>query len=316
MAQFGKIVLAAGTGQMGKALVAYFKDKCNEIVILSRSESPANKHVRTVKWDGKTLGSWWVELENADVLINLTGKNVNCRYNQKNKKEIIDSRTNSVEVLAAAINRCQTVPKLWIQSASATIYRHAEDRPMTEADGEIGEGFSVEVCKAWENTVNENTAGIHNMRRVILRTSLVLSKSDGVFPRLRNLVKFGLGGKQGNGRQMMSWIHEQDVCRMVEWLMMNKEEGVFNCTAPTPLTNKTFMEILCRVYSKKLAFTSPEWLLKFGAIVIGTETELILKSRWVLPHRALEQGFTFLFPTLESAFMDLHNGTNEGNYKQ
>lgn len=313
MAQFGKIVLAAGTGQMGKALVAYFKDRCTEIVILSRSELPANKHVRTVKWDAKTLGNWWVELENVDVLINLTGKNVNCRYNQKNKKEIIDSRTNSVEVLAAAISRCQIVPKLWIQSASATIYRHAEDRPLTEADDEMGEGFSVGVCKTWENSFNENTAGIHNMRRVILRTSLVLSKNDGVFPRLRNLVKFGLGGKQGNGRQMMSWIHEQDVCRMVEWLMMNKEEGIFNCTAPAPLNNKTFMEILCREYSKVLAFPSPEWLLKIGAILIGTETELILKSRWVLPHRALEQGFTFLYPTLESAFMDLHNGTNEGN---
>src|SRR6185503_8128890 len=163
-------------------------------------------------WNAKATGPWSNSLEGADMLVNLAGKNVNCRYTEKNKKEIFDSRTQSVEALAQAVATCKIVPKLWVQCSSATIYRHAEDRSMTEANGEYGEGFSVEVCKKWEKTFHDLTLNFTGMRKAVLRTSLVLSKNDGVFPRLKKLTRLGLGGKQGNGRQWVSWIHEADVC--------------------------------------------------------------------------------------------------------
>jgi len=301
--------MAGGTGQIGTALAAYFKHRCEDIVVLSRSAKPTVGNVRTVKWDAATAGSWTSELEDADLLVNLTGKNVNCRYSARNKQEIFDSRTKAIQALAEASARCKCAPRVWIQLASATIYRHAEDRAMTELDGEIGDGFSVEVCERWENTFFDCTAALGATRTAVLRTSLVLSADEGVFPRLKNLVKAGLGGRQGNGRQMVSWIHEADVCGAIEWIAnTSKAQGIYNCTAPEPLPNQRFMNVLRTGLGHRIGLPSPRWLLELGAIIIQTETELVLKSRWVLPYRLQAEGYTFRYPQLQEAVIQLVKG--------
>ncbi len=306
MKQIKKIVLAGGSGQMGTAMRDYFQDKAEEIVILSRTTARNFGNVRTVYWDGKTAGAWYTELEDADLLVNLAGKNVNCRYTEKNEKEIFDSRTNSVQALAEAIAKCSTAPKLWIQCASSTIYRHAEDRPMTESDGETGEGFSVEVCKRWEKAFWEKSAPFSRTRKVVLRTSLVLGREEGVFPRLKTMTLFGLGGKQGSGRQWVSWVHEADVAGMVDWIVLHPEiEGPVNCTSPEPLQNKTFMRMIREAMGVRLGWPAPAWLLELGAFFIRTETELILKSRWVLPEKILKHSYMFRYPHLQQALAQI-----------
>lgn len=296
---------------MGKAIAGYFRDKVEEVVVLSRSENTEIEGVRTVYWDGKVAGAWCEELEGADIVVNLAGKNVNCRYTNKNKQEIFDSRTNSIKALCEGFRQCKVVPKVWIQSASATIYRHAEDRAMNEFNGEIGEGFSVDVCKTWESTFFEMSAAFTNTRKIVLRTSLVLGKREGVFPRLENLVKFGLGGHQGDGTQWVSWVHEADVVGIVEWIIEHPGiEGVINCTAPVPLKNREFMTILRKGYGAWFGLPAPKWLLECGAMIIGTETELILKSRWVLPDKIQQSGYVFKFPQLKEAVKNILYGNN------
>jgi uncharacterized protein (TIGR01777 family) len=245
-----------------------------------------------------------VELEGADLLINLTGKNVNCRYNQKNKDEILNSRVNATVALGKAFETLRTPPKVWIQSASATIYRHAEDRAMDEITGEIGEGFSVDVCNAWEKTFWEQNAP--HTRKVLLRIGIVLGKSDSALPRMLRLARFGLGGQQGNGKQYMSWIHEDEVVSIMDWIYKHEEiKGTFNCTSPQPLTNANFMRCIRTVCNVPFGVPTPAWLLTIGAWLIGTETELILKSRWVLPKKLIEAGYVFRFPHLSDTLTDI-----------
>lgn len=301
-----KIVLAGGSGYLGSVMTAYYAKGGNEIIVLSRKAQPDNGNVRTIEWDAKTTGPWCEALEGADLLINFTGRNVNCRYNEENKREILESRLDSTSVLGTAIRRLKRAPKVWIQSASATIYRHAEDRFMDEVNGEIGEGFSVEVCKRWEEEFQAQPTP--HTRKVLLRTGIVLGRGGGVMPRLINLVKSGLGGKQGNGKQYISWIHEQDLAGIIDWLYKHPlADGVFNCTGPNPVRNKYFMDTLRTLCKVPLGFPSPKWLLEIGAWLIGTETELILKSRWVMPARLLEAGYEFRFPTLGPALWDIVN---------
>lgn len=298
--KYKKIILAGGNGYLGTVLADHFKTLAEEVIILARHPKTAESNIRTLVWDGKTEGDWVNELENADLLVNLCGKNVNCRYNEKNKREILDSRINPTNLLNRVIAKLEHPPKLWINSASATIYRHAEDRPQTETDGEIGEGFSVDICKAWEKAFFETD--IPRVRKVALRIGIVFGKSDAVFPRLLNLVKIGFGGKQGNGRQMVSWIHEQDVVGIVEWLLEHPEiKGVLNATAPNPVTNAEQMHIIRKAYGMPFGLPAPAWLLAIGSVVIGTEPELILKSRWVLPKRLLETGYVFKYPGMKEA---------------
>jgi len=304
MNQLNKVVLAGGSGYIGSVLADFYRDKAAEVIILSRKKLADKGNVRTVLWDAKHLDSWVDELEGIDLLINLTGKNVNCRYTQKNRDEILNSRIDATSVLGQAIQTLKSPPGVWIQCASATIYRHAEDRFMDEDNGEIGSGFSVDVCKAWEEILWKQETPL--TRKVLLRTGIVLGKSDGVFPRLLNMVRSGLGGKQGNGKQYMSWIHEADVAGIIQWLYMNKAvSGTFNSTAPTPLPNAEFMDTIRKAIGIPVGLPAPAWLLTLGAWIIGTETELILKSRWVMPTKLLEAGYQFRFPDLHSAIRDI-----------
>ncbi len=302
--KYNKVVLAGGNGYLGKVLSNFYKPLAKKIIILSRKNQTANGNVETVLWDGCTEGEWKKSLNGADLLINLCGKNVNCRYTDKNKAEIINSRTVPTALLGVAIAAIENPPKLWINVTSATIYRHAEDRPQDEETGEIGYGFSIDVCKQWEETFFNTKTPL--TRKIALRMGIVLGREDAAFPRLLNLVKYGLGGMQGDGQQYVSWVHEQDAAKCTEWLMNHDEiNGVINCTAPEPVKNAQFMKIIRNVYGAPFGLPAPSWLLEIGAKVIGTETELILKSRWVLPKRLLDSGYNFLFTKAEHAVKDL-----------
>ncbi len=311
-----KIILAGGTGFMGQEMIKYF-GKDNQLIVLSRQVASVktnrnnynsltaaeNEKVKWVRWDARTTGDWVNELENADLIINLAGKTVNCRYNEKNKKEILDSRLSATTVIGEAIRQCSIPPSLWINASSATIYRHATDRPQDEYNGEFENDFSVQVCKQWEQTFyDQSTAGT---RKAALRMAITLGPGGVMIPYF-NLLKFALGGKQGSGKQMYSWIHIEDTCRIIEWITDHKEmEGTFNCSSPQPVTNKEFMRILRKVTGHKIGFPAFEWMLRLGAPLIGTEVELVLKSRWVLPIRLIASGFPFKYPGLEEALRDV-----------
>jgi uncharacterized protein len=299
-----KIILAGGSGYLGRVLCDFYKNKANEIIILSRRHELHEAPVRVVQWDGRTLGAWTQALEGADMLINLAGKNVNCRYTQKNKGAILHSRVDSTLVLGAAIKQLKLPPSLWIQSSSATIYRDSKDLLMTERDGIKGTGFSENVCVTWENAFE--SLNLPGTRKIILRTGIVLGPYESAMPRLMNLVKFGLGGRQGNGLQYMSWIHERDVVNVVEWLRSHTSQmGTFNCTAPQPVTNVNFVRSLRTEMNVYFGLPVPAVLLSLGAMIIGTEPELVLKSRKVYPQRLLDNGFVFEFPDLKSALVGL-----------
>ncbi len=299
-----KIVIAGGTGFLGKCLTDYYSSVNTQLFILTRGKSHVADNVHYVTWDGKTKGAWVDVLENADVLINLNGKSVDCRYTKKNKQEIYATRLDSTNILGKAIQEAQHPPKLWINAASATIYRHSLDKEMAEDNGEIGVGFSVDVCQQWEQTFNSFVT--MQTRKVLMRTGIVLGKNEGALKPLRMLAKLGFGGKQGLGNQYISWLHEKDFARSVDFIINNHTMlGVYNLTAPAPVTNINFMRALRSVMGISLALPLPTWLLKFGAILIGTETELILKSRRVIPKRLLEAGFVFQYDRIENALTDL-----------
>jgi len=295
-----KIVIAAGTGFLGKALRKYFSEKGNEVLILTRKPNGANE----IYWDATNVGEWKATLENADVLINLTGKCVDCRYTEDNKRAILESRINSTKVLQKAINLCKNPPAVWLNSSSATIYVHSETQKMDEDTGIIGDDFSMNICKSWEKAFFEDNST--PVRKVALRTSIVLGNEGGGFPKMKLLSRLGLGGKQGSGEQMVSWIHEKDFCRAVEFIIENKEltEKV-NIATPNPLKNEDFMKRLRKSTWIPLGINSPVFLLELACVFMRTETELVLKSRNVYPKRLLENGFKFDFPTINQAFADL-----------
>ncbi len=299
-----KIVIAGGTGYLGQVLVRYFKSLGYECVILTRKQQRSQEKVRFVQWDAKSLGDWVNELENAEALINLNGKSVNCRYTAQNRLDIFNSRQLSTFVLGEAILQCKTPPQVWLNSASATIYRHAQDRPMDEFDGEIGEGFSVEVCKLWEHTFFG--FNLPKTRKIILRSALVLGNDGGVFPEFKKLVQTGIGGKMGSGKQMVSWIHEKDFANSVHFLIKNSVcSGVFNLSAPIPLSNNDMMDFLRRKLNIRFGLPSTLWMLKLGTWIKQTEAELVLKSRWVIPTRLKSFGFDFEFNEFEKAVDNL-----------
>ncbi len=360
-----KIIIAGGTGFIGQAMAQYF-GKDNHVVILTRQSVNAhnnNHNNRLIKasdgynitywrWDGKHVETHWLnDIEGCDVVINLAGKSVNCRYNERNKQEVLASRVDATQAIGQAIRHAKKPPQLWINAASATIYRHAMDRPQEEENGEISDlkqdnmpyslldkmryrwkkvkagllhgkdsaqyqlldkDFSVGICQQWEHTFfEEHTPAT---RKVALRAAITLG-AGGVMKPYFNLLKAGLGGYQGNGRQMYSWIHEEDLCRIVEWCYEHPEaEGVYNCAAPNPVTNTDFMRMLRRVTGHKFGLPAFTWMLELGAGLIGTESELVLKSRWVLPGRLLKSGFRFKYLQASDALQDIVRKTHRKKY--
>lgn len=302
--KYKKIILAGGNGYLGGVLAGYYRHIAEEVIILGRKPKATEENIKTVLWDGKTKGEWVKEIEGADMLINLCGKNVNCRYTTKNREEIIRSRVIPTALLNEIVGELSNPPALWINITSATIYRHAEDFTQDEATGQIGYGFSIDVCRQWEDTFFSGCKA--PVRKVALRMGIVLGRSDSVFPRLLNLVRFGLGGRQGTGQQYVSWVHEQDVACCTEWILDRPEmNGVINCTAPEAVKNTDLMHALRKSYGMPVGLPTPAWLLGIGARIIGTETELILKSRWVAPKRLLDSGYKFLFTKADYAIDDI-----------
>ncbi|AZB17783.1 TIGR01777 family protein [Chryseobacterium indologenes] len=295
-----KIIIAGGTGFLGENLEKYFTEKGNRVYILTRKPRRENE----IYWNAKTVGEWQNILENADVLINLTGKSVDCRYNEKNKQEIYSSRIESTKVLQKAIDSCSQKPKIWMNASSATIYVHSEKHLNTEENGMIGDDFSMNICKSWEKefftTKNEE------VRKVALRTSIVLGNNGGAFPKLKMITKLGLGGKQGRGNQMVSWIHIDDFCRAVEWVISHQDlTGAINVTAPDPISNEAMMRKLRKQVNAPIALNTPVWQLEIASVLMGTETELLLKSRNVFPGKLLESGFQFSYETFDIAVLKL-----------
>jgi uncharacterized protein (TIGR01777 family) len=290
-----KVILAGGTGFIGQYFAEKFMDLGFEVKTISRQ-------TQHIAWKDRT--GIIEALENAEILINLAGKSVDCRYNSKNKDEILKSRTETTEILGNALLACKNPPPLWINSSTATIYRHAEDRPMTEESGEIGSGFSVDVAKAWEQAFF--AFQLPKTRQIALRIAIVLGENGGVITPFKNLVRFGLGGIQGSGNQQFSWIHVEDLFAIILFLQEKEElSGVFNCSSPQPITNRELMQNFRSAMNRKVGLPSPVWLLKMGAALIRTETELILKSRWVIPERLEREGYQFKFSQIDSALQDI-----------
>ncbi|MEK4074249.1 TIGR01777 family oxidoreductase [Paenibacillus sp. FSL M7-0656] len=291
-----KVVLAGGTGFVGQDFAQRFRKLGYEVLIISRQ--PGH-----IAWEDRAgiIGA----LEEAEMLINLAGKSVNCRYTDENRKAILESRTRTTHILGEAVLACNHPPELWINSSTATIYRHAEDRPMTEKEGEIGSGFSVDVAKAWEQAFFEFS--LPSTRQIALRIAIVLGEG-GVMVPMTNLVRFGLGGSQGAGTQQFSWIHIEDLFRMVIYLQEHPHlNGVFNASSPHPVTNRELMSRLREQMGVRIGLPSPRWMLELGARFIQTETELVLKSRWVIPERMEREGFTFTYGTLDAALAEILN---------
>jgi uncharacterized protein len=310
-----RIIVAGGSGFLGRALAAHFLKAQWDVVILTRSPNQTSCAARELAWDACTVSSWRRELEDATAVVNLTGRSVDCRYNARNRKEILASRVNSTRVLGEAIGRWAQPPQVWLNASTATIYKHTFERPWDET-GEIGatpeakDAFSVEVARAWEGTLRE--ARTPCTRKIAMRTAMVLGMGkNSVFPVLHRLVRLGLGGEMGTGRQFVSWIHEVDFCRAVEWLISHREiEGPVNLAAPNPLRNREMMRVLRQVCGVSFGFPAASWMLEVGAFFLRTETELIIKSRRVVPRNLLESGFQFRFPTIREAFEELtHRGT-------
>ena len=308
-----RIVIAGGSGQVGTVLAREYQARGDDIVVLSRKPEPTPW--KSVVWDGKTpAGGWASEIEGADVVVNLAGRSVNCRYTAENRREIIDSRVDSTRAIGEAIASAANPPRAWLQASTATIYAHRYDAPNDEATGIIGGAesgvpetwrFSIDVATAWEEACQR--APTPRTRKVLLRSAMIMSPDrGGIFDTLLRLVRRGLGGSAGDGRQYVSWIHERDFIEALDWLIAHDEmSDAVNVASPNPLPYAEFMAELRRAAGVRIGLPATRWMLEIGALLMGTETELVLKSRRVIPKRLLDSGFRFMFPEWPKAAADL-----------
>ena len=302
-----KLIIPGGSGFLGLYLAEYFSKKGWEIVILTRGAKAPQGNIRYVHWDGKTIGPWADELDGADAVVNMAGRTVNCRYTDKNKAEILNSRLDSTKVLGEAIAKAANPPKIWINSSSATYYKDTRGSlpANDEYNGQTGSDFSMGVCQAWEKQFNESATPA-NVRKIALRSTIVLGKQGGAMEPILGLVKKFAGGAQGPGTQYISWVHVHDFARIVDFLIERTDiTGAINCAAPNPELNRDFMSKLRKACKVPFGLPMPEWMLRMGAVLIQTETELILKSRKVVSKRLEEAGFNFDYPTVEKAFEEI-----------
>ena len=307
-----KIVIPGGTGQVGTVLARAFHDDGHDVVVLSRKTS--NLPWKIVEWNGRNLGDWASEIDGSDVVINLAGRSVNCRYHEANRRQMMDSRIDSTRVVGEAIRAASKPPKVWLQASTATIYAHRFDAPNDDVTGIIGGhepdapdtwNFSIDVATAWERVTNE--ADTPRTRKVLMRSAMIMSPDrGGIFDTMLTLVRLGLGGTAADGKQYISWIHDLDFIRSVYWLIEHEElSGPINLSAPNPLPNKEFMRIVRKAWGTRIGLPASEWMLELGAFLMRSETELILKSRRVVPKLLTDSGFQFEFPTWEAAAADL-----------
>jgi len=309
-----KIVIPGGSGQVGTMLGWALTGEGHEVVELSR-DSKRQRPWRVERWDGRKFGSWTYEIDGADAVINLAGRTVNCRYDTQNRREIMQSRIDSTRIVGKAIAQAKRPPRVWLQASTATIYAHRYDAANDEATGILGGSepgvpetwkFSIDVAKAWEEAALEAEPP-KETRLVLMRSAITLSPDrGGVFDTLLKLVRMGLGGTMGDGRQYVSWIHEGDFVSAIHWILEHEElSGPVNLASPEPVPNEEFMHELREAWGQKFGLPASRWMLEMGAGVMGTETELILKSRRVVPGKLLGSGFEFEFPHWADAAREL-----------
>lgn len=311
-----RIVIPGGSGQVGTILARAFHGAGHDVVVLGRgvTAASATSPWRTATWDARTLGTWAREVDGADAVINLAGRSVNCRYTPAHRREIVASRVESTRVVGEAIAAAAHPPRTWLQMSTATIYAHRFDAPNDERTGVIGGGepdapdtwrFSIDVARAWEAALA--AAEVPGTRKVALRAAMVMSPDrGGIFDTLLALVRRGLGGTSGDGRQYLSWVHDADFVCAIEWLLAHEEvSGAVNVAAPAPLPNAEFMRALREAWGTRVGLPATRWMLEVGAVFMRTETELVLKSRRVVPGRLLDAGFEFRWPSWPEAARDL-----------
>ena len=306
-----KVVIPGGTGELGSIVAQGFEGIGHEVVLISRQVH--NGLFRTVRWDGRSHGGWDSEIDGADVVINLAGRSVNCRYHDRNRREIKQSRVVTTRLVGEAIAAARHPPRVWLQASTATIYIHTHTPPNDEATGVLGNRpddpdtwlFSYDVAESWEAELDR--ADTPDTRKVKLRTAILLSPHRrGAFDLLLKLVRLGLGGKAGDGRQFMSWVHHVDFYRAVQWIIDQPEtSGPVNIASPNPLPNAAFMRDLRSAWGMPFGLPATKWMIEIGTFLMRTESELILKSRRVVPGILEEQGFEFRYPSWPEAAQDL-----------
>jgi len=307
-----KVVIPGGTGQVGTILARAFHSAGHDVVVVGRATrlSPW----RTINWDAKTIGAWAEELSGADAVVNLAGHTVNCRYTPKNRRLIMQSRVDTTRLVGEAIAGASPPPPVWLQASTATIYAHRFDANNDDLTGRLGGDepdapptwrFSIEVATAWERALNQ--AETPKTRKVLMRSAMIMSPDrGGIFDVILRLVRFGLGGPVAGGRQYVSWIHDQDFSRAVLWLIEHQNlEGPVNLASANPLPYSQFVRALRKAWGIPFGLPATRWMLEIGAIPLQTETELILKSRRVVPRRLIDSGFAFQFPRWTEAASDL-----------
>ena len=307
-----KVVIPGGSGQVGTILARHFHRQGHSVTVLSRSPRPVPWEV--VHWDAETKGPWTAALEQSDICINLTGRSVNCRYHAENRRQMYDSRIVSTKLLNDVIAALKHPPRLWLNASTATIYRHALDRPMDEITGELGGNepgapdtwnFSIKIAKDWEAAFFAGRTPL--TRKIAMRSSMTFTADrGGVFEVLSKLVRAGLGGTQGSGAQYISWIHEADFVRAIEFMIAHQAiSGPVNICSPNPVTNREFLRALRAAWRQPIGVSAPAWMIEIGSFLLRTESELVLKSRRVIPSKLANAGFTFVFPDWPAAAQEL-----------
>ncbi len=308
-----KIVIPGGSGRVGRILCRALAPE-HEVVVLTRAGAGKRPGVRYAAWDGKTLDSWGAEIDGADAVINLAGRDVDCRYTRSNLEEMLVSRVDSTRVVGEAIAASARPPRVWLQASTATIYSHHTEQPHDDVTGVLGGGepdlprvwkASIDIAKAWERTLGE--ADTPGTRRVAMRTAIVMSPDPGSpFRLILRLARLGLGGWWGDGRQYVSWVVDRDFVRAVRWLLRSDDlSGPVNIAAPGPLPQRDFVRAVRRAARAPIGLPAAKWMLEIGAFAMRTDTELILKSRRVVPRRIVESGFRFDMTDWEAAARDL-----------
>jgi uncharacterized protein len=300
-----KVIIAGGSGFLGRHLARELSDRGYEVVVLSRNAAQRIDGARVIEWDGRTVGSWAGEFEGARGIINLAGKNVNCRYTPGALEEIDKSRVQSVRAVGDSIHRCQRPPEVWVQAGSLAIYGDAGDRWCPEG-APPGDGIPVRTCLRWEQALAETPTP--RTRRVLFRISFVLGREMGALGMLAGLTRWFFGGAIGSGRQFISWIHLADMNRLFVAALENESmSGIYNATSPNPVTNAAFMRELRRVLGRPWCPPMPAWLVPVGCWLLRTEPILALTGRRGEPRRLNEAQFEFKFPDLREALVELYS---------
>jgi len=296
-----KVVIAGGSGFLGEILTSHFANQEYKVTIVSRSKPTFKRNFDWLQWDGKTLGDWVNSLDGANILINLSGKSVNCRYTQKNKDLLVSSRIASTKILGEALQKIAVPPKVWINPSSATIF--ANNGVQSGENEKQGIGFSQDLCRNWEKTLFESNTP--KVRKIALRMGLVLDEKGELMIYFGNIIKTYFGGAMGGGKQHVSWLHYKDLIGIIDFIIDNEIEGPINAVSPTPTPNKDFMKAFRKQMKFPIGIPTATWMVKLGAAIVGTEPELVLYDRQIIPERLLKEGFKFKYNTIEDALKDL-----------